>query len=1193
MDKGLVIVTIACVVMLAFFVGYRLFIEDLPNDNLANGGDGWDSSIVVDIALKGDSIEVSNSYPVAVEGSRATVLFGGIYEITGSLTDGQIAVYTTDKDPVRLILNGVNINCSTSAAISIMDAEETFIILADGTENFIGDAGTYIYDGPSEDEPNAAIFCKSDLTIWGNGVLNVVGNYNDGIASKDGLLIINGTINVRSIDDGIRGRDYVVVESGVIDLDVGGDGLKSDNPENATLGNILIENGKISIVSGGDAFQAERNVLITGGSLNLISGGGSSGVVAGNVSSKGIKGLVNVTINGGVFNINSADDAIHSNGTITLNGGSFTLSSGDDAIHGDNFVEINGGSIDVANSFEGIEGAVVTINYADLHIVSVDDGIDAVLNSENPNSGVISIINGVVDITSKGDAIQAERDVMIANGNFALVSGGGSGNAVEANASAKGVKGVASVVIEGGIYTINSADDAIHSNGAIIVNSGTFALSSGDDAIHADGSVEINGGDIDVAKSAEGIEGAVLTINGGEVSIISADDGLDAVATVGNSNTGVISVSDGVVDVKSGGDAIQAGNSVLITGGSFKLVSGGGSLNIIGDDLSAKGIKGVTSVTINGGTFIIDSADDTIHANGNVMITGGSFTLLTGDDTIHGDLSVVVDGGDLNVVNSPDIGGQEWDTSTVVDVILKGNSIEVSQSLPVYVSGSKMMIRSAGTYRISGTLNDGQIIVNTKTTGVVKLILNGVRIDCSTNSPICILSADKVEVFLEASTENFVSDSSAYIFGSPGLNEPNAAVYSRSDLTISGTGALTVDANYNDGVASKDGLIIESGTISVNSVDDGIRGKDYVVVKDGTLDLDVSGDGLKSDNVENATLGYICIENGTVDVVAGGDAISAQTNILITGGSFNLKTGGGSGVIAAISAKGIKGGTSVTIEGGILVINSADDAVHSNGAIMINGGSLEISTGDDGIHADGTITVNNGEIDITKSYEGIEAPVITINNGEIYVVSSDDGVNLGVDSGIIPGPNQPGARLALYSGSYYLYINGGYLFVDALGDGIDSNGAIVMRGGVVIIQGPSSDMNSALDHVAFNMTAGYLVAAGSSGMALPPGDLSEQYSVMINFWTANQAGTLISVRTSNGTEVFSFRPSRRYQSVVFSMPNLLLGSAYDVYVGGSHTGTVKDGLYSGGTYIPGTKYTSFTISAKVTRIGPSGGFLPW
>ncbi len=1194
MDKGLVIVTIACIAMLAFLVGYQLSIGSLPNDRPTDDGADWDSSIVVDLTLKGDTIETSHSDPVAVEGSRATILFGGTYKITGSLRDGQITVHTDDEDPVRLILNGVNINCSTNAAISIMDAEEAFIILADDTENFLGDGAAYVFGNPAEDEPNAAIFCKSDLTISGNGVLNVVGNYNDGIASKDGLVIESGTLNVRSVDDGIRGRDYILIKNGALDLDVGGDGLKSDNPENATLGNISVMNGTINIVSGGDAFQAEKNVLITGGRFNLKSGGGSSGSAAGNVSTKGIKGLANVTINGGVLEIDSADDAIHSNGTITLNGGSFTLSAGDDAIHADNFVEIKGGNINVAKSFEGIESAIVTINNGNLHIISTDDGIDAVFNVGKPNSGVVSIVNGAIDIDSGGDAIQAGKDVVIADGDFALTSGGGSGNTVAADVSAKGVKGVSSVVISGGTYTISSADDALHSNGAITVNAGSLALSSSDDAIHADGSVEISGGDINIAEAFEGIEGAVVTVNGGDISIISIDDGIDAVASAGNSNTGVISVSNGVIDVKAGGDAIQAETDVLITGGTFKLFSGGGSLNLISNDFSAKGIKGVASVTINSGTFTIDSADDTIHSNGNVIITGGSFTLLTGDDTIHGGVSVAVNGGNINVLNGPEIGGEPWDTSIVVDVTLKGNSIEVSASRPVYVSGSKIVIRSAGTYRITGTLNDGQIIVNTKTTGVVKLILNGVRIDCSTSSPICVLDAEKVEVFLEAGTQNFVSDASVYVFGSPGVDEPNAAVYSRSDLTISGTGSLTVDANYNDGVASKDGLVIESGTIAVSSVDDGIRGRDYILIKNGVLDLDVGGDGLKSDNPENATLGYISIENGMLDIVAGGDAIAAQTNVLITDGNFNLKTGGGSGVAvgANLSAKGIKGGASLTIENGIFAINSADDAVHSNGAITINGGSLTVSTGDDGIHADASITINNGEIDIKKSYEGIEAPVVTINNGNIHVVSSDDGVNMGVDSGIIPGNNLPGQRFSIYSGSYYLYINGGYLSVDATGDGLDSNGAIVMNGGVVIVQGPASDMNSALDHVAFNITAGYLVASGSSGMALPPGDLSKQYSVMMNFQTANQAGTLVSVRTSNGTEVFTFRPTRRYQSVVFSMPSLSLGSTYDVYVGGSHTGILKDGLYLGGTYTPGTKYTSFTITNKVTRIGPSGGFLP-
>ena len=185
MDKGLVVVLIACIIMVAFFVGYNLSIggspepEPVPDDEPPVNGDSWDSSIVVDVTLNGDSIEVSHSKPVVVNGSRVTILFGGTYRITGSLSDGQIAVSASDGEPVRLVLDGVNINCSTSAAISIMDADEAFIVLADSTENFVGDAATYVFDDPLDDEPNGAIFCMSDLSILGNGVLNVFGNYND------------------------------------------------------------------------------------------------------------------------------------------------------------------------------------------------------------------------------------------------------------------------------------------------------------------------------------------------------------------------------------------------------------------------------------------------------------------------------------------------------------------------------------------------------------------------------------------------------------------------------------------------------------------------------------------------------------------------------------------------------------------------------------------------------------------------------------------------------------------------------------------------------------------------------------------------------------------------------------------------------------------------------------------------------
>lgn len=193
---------------------------------------------------------------------------------------------------------------------------------------------------------------------------------------------------------------------------------------------------------------------------------------------------------------------------------------------------------------------------------------------------------------------------------------------------------------------------------------------------------------------------------------------------------------------------------------------------------------------------------------------------------------------------------------------LKGNSIETNSSTIKFAGRNMAVITSPGTYEISGCLADGQIIVDTQDSGTVKLILKGVSINCSRSAPICIWRASKVVIFLEAGTENLVSDGASYLFANLTDNEPNAAIFSKADLIISGEGMLKVIGNYKDGIASKDSLTIESGTIMVQAVDDGIRGKDCLIIRGGTLILDVGGDGLKSDNTLNAALGYITVEKG-------------------------------------------------------------------------------------------------------------------------------------------------------------------------------------------------------------------------------------------------------------------------------------------------------------------------------------------
>lgn len=173
------------------------------------------------------------------------------------------------------------------------------------------------------------------------------------------------------------------------------------------------------------------------------------------------------------------------------------------------------------------------------------------------------------------------------------------------------------------------------------------------------------------------------------------------------------------------------------------------------------------------------------------------------------------------------------------------------------------------------------------------------------------------------------------------------------------------------------------------------------------------------------------------------------------------------------------------------------------------------------------------------------------------------------------------------SGNQYLSISGGYLVIDARGDGVDVNGIINMTGGTVIVNGPTDSGNGALDHSGFIMTGGILVAAGSSGMAQAPGTSSTQYSVMVNLTSSQPAATMFHIKSSGGEEILTFVPAKLFQSVVFSSPALKNGESYNVYTGGSSTGTTTDGLYSNGTYTPGAETSSFTISGMVTTVGTS------
>jgi len=528
-------------------------------------------------------------------------------------------------------------------------------------------------------------------------------------------------------------------------------------------------------------------------------------------------------------------------------------------------------------------------------------------------------------------------------------------------------------------------------------------------------------------------------------------------------------------------------------------------------------------------------------------------------------------------------------------------------------------ITAGGAYRLSGTLADGRVVVDARDKRTVTLVLAGVDITCATSAPIHVENAEQVIIVLADGTENHLADGETYVYDDPSADEPNATLFSKDDLTISGGGTLTIHARYNDALTSKDDLTITGGTIVVDSVGDGIRGRDALRISGGAITVNAAGDGLESNNDEDAERGIIVIEGGTLDITAGQDGIEAETSVTISGGSITVSSGGGSANASsamgdggntwgrwpggggsadddtAVSAKGIKAGADVTIHDGSIRVDSSDDAIHSDDAITIDGGDIEVVSGDDGVHANASVAINGGRLAVGQSFEALESANITIAGGTMHLVASDDGINVagGVDASALGG--RPGQNVFAEHVDQHLGISGGYIYVDAMGDGIDVNGAITMSGGTVLINGPTGNMNGALDYDrGFALSGGLLVAVGSAGMAQAPDASSSQYALMVGLPAVQPAGTLVHIECADGRGVLTFAPTKAYQSVVFSSPDLELGATYAIYTGGSSTGSLTDSIYAGGSYTPGTLVTEVTISDILTVAGSSlggrGGF---
>ncbi|HIZ56601.1 MAG TPA: carbohydrate-binding domain-containing protein [Firmicutes bacterium] len=530
-----------------------------------------------------------------------------------------------------------------------------------------------------------------------------------------------------------------------------------------------------------------------------------------------------------------------------------------------------------------------------------------------------------------------------------------------------------------------------------------------------------------------------------------------------------------------------------------------------------------------------------------------------------------------------------YDESNSVRIQLNGDTATASSN-SVRISGSTIMITEEATYIISGVLDNGMIIVDAPDTAKLQLVLDGASITSATSAPLYIREADKVFVTLADNSENTLSNGGSF----EAIDDENidAALYSKQDLTLNGSGSLAVISPAGHGIASNDDLVITGGTYSVTSASHGLNANDSVrITGETSLTVDAGKDGVHAENNDDASLGFVYIASGTINIEAEGDGVSAGAYMQIQDGAFQILTGGGSengsnqssdswGRFrggrnpgqsvesitttddSSTSMKGLKSTGNLTITGGSFTVDSADDSIHSNASLSINGGTFTIASGDDAFHAEETLTVTAGTINITESYEGLEALDVDIQGGDITLVSSDDGLNAagGTDSSGTTGGRDamfgngsgrkgggPGGGMSSSSNGS-ITISEGTLYINASGDGIDANGSLTISGGYTVVVGPTQGDTATLDYdTSAVITGGTFIGTGAANMAQTFSD-SEQGVISIR--VENQsAGTEITLTDQNGNVLISYTPELSFNVVILSSPDIVSGQTYSITAG--------------------------------------------
>ncbi len=618
---------------------------------------------VVRIIMENGNLN-SDSNAVTVMGSDIYILKGGEYRLSGTWDKGSIIVQAADSRDVRLYLDNVNISSPNFAALCVYKASKVIISSLPGTVNALSDAAVYKEDHTLNDTVDAAVYSVSEVTLNGQGSLEVIGNYKDGVKTSKTLKVMSGDISVTAADDGFTGNKSVGIEGGSIRVCAGGDGIKSES-NGKSSGFIALDSGVLNIDAQGDAIAATDYVFLSGNcQADIITGNGAetaemkreippgteadAGDDENDPSAKGIKGIKGIYADSGEYNINSKDDSIHSDGDIIFNGGSFIINSGDDGVHADKRLLINDGNITINGCYEGLEGKeYLEVNGGNINITASDDGMNAGLPMSMPAPGGAG---GQPPGPPPGNGANGDGNGMPAEpplGNGANGDGNGMpqgsppGNGANGNGIPQGPppgNGANGNGIPQGPPPGMSSEETVT---YIRINGGNIVIYCGGDGIDSNCDLEINGGDITIigprpgADSALDIDGEMF-INGGTV-LTAGSSGMNETPSEESKQNSIWLNTDRMdagafIEIVSNGEIIHSFNAELefnlILVSSDRFVKGNEYIfNVNGERLAAVMVEGALTYAGNSaagdaGSPPPSGMEDNGNGNGNGMPPG-------------------------------------------------------------------------------------------------------------------------------------------------------------------------------------------------------------------------------------------------------------------------------------------------------------------------------------------------------------------------------------------------------------------------------------------------------------------------------------------------------------------------------------------------------------------------------------------